>query len=157
MAALSEASSAFHRPKPWSLLTADKDATRIKKTARALLRAAFISGCRLRFHRYTPMDEQRKGFVVGLRKALGDAFAIAAVVDTSATSPIVGQKSRNPQLRQWHTKHLGRLPGLKFMRTLWVFNVSGRPPSSSQPPGLARRRSALGRRSATSGSPGRIL
>jgi hypothetical protein len=74
MAALSEAASAFHnpsRPKPWSLLTADKDATRIKKTARALLRAAFINGCRFRFHRYIPMDEQRKGFVVGLRKALG--------------------------------------------------------------------------------------
>jgi hemoglobin len=32
--------------------------------------------------------------------------------------PIVGQKSKNPQLRQWHTKNLTRLPGLKFMRTL---------------------------------------
>ena len=40
---------------------------------------------------------------------------------------IVGQKSKNPQLREWHTKNLGRLPGLKFMRTLWVCNISGGP------------------------------
>ena len=41
--------------------------------------------------------------------------------------PIVGQKSKNPQLRDWHTKTLERLPGLKFMRTLWVAEVSGGP------------------------------
>lgn len=28
-------------------------------------------------------------------------------------------------MQEWHTKNLGRLPGLKFMRTLWVCNVSG--------------------------------
>jgi hemoglobin len=37
----------------------------------------------------------------------------------------VGQKSENPQLREWHTKSLERLPGLKFMRTLWVCEVAG--------------------------------
>jgi hemoglobin len=62
---------------------------------------------------------------------LGGAFAIAAVVDhfsdAVVKNPIVGQKSKNPQLREWHTKSLGRLPGLKFMRTLWVCNVSGGP------------------------------
>ena len=42
-------------------------------------------------------------------------------------NPIVGQKSKNPQLREWHTKNLGRLPGLKFMRTLWVCDVAGGP------------------------------
>lgn len=42
-------------------------------------------------------------------------------------NPIVGQKSKNPALREWHTNTLGRLPGLKFMRTLWVCNVSGGP------------------------------
>jgi hemoglobin len=42
-------------------------------------------------------------------------------------NPIVGQKSDNPQLREWHTKSLDRLPGLKFMRTLWVCNISGGP------------------------------
>jgi hemoglobin len=62
---------------------------------------------------------------------LGGAFAIAAVVDhfsdALVKNPIVGQKSKNPQLREWHTKNLKRLPGLKFMRTLWVCNVSGGP------------------------------
>ena len=62
---------------------------------------------------------------------LGGAFAIAAVVDhfsdAVVRNPIVGQRSDNPALREWHTKTLGRLPGLKFMRTLWVCNVAGGP------------------------------
>ena len=66
-----------------------------------------------------------------LYERLGGAFAIAAVVDhfsdAVVKNPIVGQKSDNPQLREWHTKNLARLPGLKFMRTLWVCNVSGGP------------------------------
>ncbi len=40
---------------------------------------------------------------------------------------IRAQKSENPALREWHTNNLGRLPGLKFMRTLWVCNVAGGP------------------------------
>ena len=47
--------------------------------------------------------------------------------DAVVKNPIVGQKSKNPQLREWHTKSLARLPGLKFMRTLWVCDVSGGP------------------------------
>lgn len=66
-----------------------------------------------------------------LYERLGGVFAIAAVVDhfseAVVKNPIVGQKSRNTQLREWHTKNLERLPGLKFMRTLWVCNVSGGP------------------------------
>ena len=66
-----------------------------------------------------------------LYERLGGVFAIAAVVnhfsDAVVKNPIVGRKSKNPQLREWHTKNLGRLPGLKFMRTLWVCNVSGGP------------------------------
>ena len=62
---------------------------------------------------------------------LGGIFAIALVVDhfsdALVKNPIVGQKSKNPQLREWHTKNLKRLPGLKFMRTLWVAQVSGGP------------------------------
>ena len=62
---------------------------------------------------------------------LGGAFAIAAVVDHFSDAlienPIVGQKSENPALREWHTSNLARLPGLKFMRTLWVCDVSGGP------------------------------
>lgn len=66
-----------------------------------------------------------------LYERLGGAFAIAAVVDHFSDAvvhnPLVGQKSENPALREWHTHNLGRLPGLKFMRTLWVCNVSGGP------------------------------
>src|SRR5207237_1016948 len=61
----------------------------------------------------------------------GGVFAIPAVVDhfsdAVVKTPIVGRKSRNPQLREWHTKSLARLPGLKFMRTLWVCDASGGP------------------------------
>ena len=66
-----------------------------------------------------------------LYERLGGVFAIATVVDhfsdAVVKNPIVGRKSKNPQLQEWHTKNLGRLPGLKFMRTLWVCNVSGGP------------------------------
>ena len=66
-----------------------------------------------------------------LYERLGGAFAIAAVVDhfsdALVQNPIVGQSSRNPALREWHTNNLDRLPGLKFMRTLWVCNVAGGP------------------------------
>ena len=66
-----------------------------------------------------------------LHERLGGAFAIAAVVnhfsDALVQNPIVGQQSENPALRDWHTNNLGRLPGLKFMRTLWVCNVAGGP------------------------------
>ena len=62
---------------------------------------------------------------------LGGIFAIAAVVDYFSDQIIkdrvAGARSRNPRLREWHTKQLGRLPGLKFMRTLWVANLSGGP------------------------------
>ena len=72
-------------------------------------------------------DAQEKS----LYERLGGVFAIAAVVDhfsdAVVKNPIVGEKSQNPQLREWHTKNLGRLPGLKFMRTLWVCDVTGGP------------------------------
>ena len=45
----------------------------------------------------------------------------------SCTTRSSGKQSANPALREWHTNNLGRLPGLKFMRTLWVCNVSGGP------------------------------
>ena len=71
------------------------------------------------------MPEQR------LYDRLGGAFAIAAVIDhfsdALVQNPIVGQGSKNLALREWHTNNLGRLPGLKFMRTLWVCNVAGGP------------------------------
>jgi len=66
-----------------------------------------------------------------LYERLGGVFAIAAVVDhfsdAVVDNPIVGRNSKNPALRKWHTESLDRLPGLKFMRTLWVCQVSGGP------------------------------
>jgi hemoglobin len=62
---------------------------------------------------------------------LGGAFAIAAVVDRFSDAiihdRIAGEGSDNPALREWHTNELARLPGLKFMRTLWVCSVAGGP------------------------------
>jgi hemoglobin len=66
-----------------------------------------------------------------LYERLGGVFAIAAVIDhfsdAVVENPIAGKTSKNPALREWHTKNLGRLPGLKFMRTLWVCAVAGGP------------------------------
>jgi hemoglobin len=66
-----------------------------------------------------------------LYERLGGVFAIAAVVDHFSDAvirnPKVGEGSENPALNEWSTKDVGRLPGLKFMRTLWVCNVAGGP------------------------------
>ena len=66
-----------------------------------------------------------------LYERLGGVFAIAAVVDRFSDevvkNALAGQGSDNPALREWHTAKLARLPGLKFMRTLWVCDVAGGP------------------------------
>lgn len=66
-----------------------------------------------------------------LYERLGGVFAIAAVVDhfsdAVVRNPMVGTQSENPQLREWSTRDIARLPGLKFMRTLWVSNITGGP------------------------------
>jgi hemoglobin len=66
-----------------------------------------------------------------LYERLGGVFAIAAVVDHFSDAIIrnamVGEMSKNPDLHEWSTNHLDRLPGLKFMRTLWVCDVAGGP------------------------------
>ena len=66
-----------------------------------------------------------------LYERLGGVFAIAAVVDhfsdAVVQNPITGKASKNPQLRDWSNNKPDRLPGLKWMRTLWVCNVAGGP------------------------------
>ena len=66
-----------------------------------------------------------------LYERLGGVFAIAAVIDhfsdAVVKNQIAGQGSENPALEEWHTQKLARLPGLKFMRTLWVCDVAGGP------------------------------
>jgi hemoglobin len=66
-----------------------------------------------------------------LYERLGGAFKIALLVDHFSDrlveNPVVGRTSNNPRLQAWHTKSLDRLPGLKFMRTLWVCALAGGP------------------------------
>jgi hemoglobin len=63
---------------------------------------------------------------------LGGVFSIAAVVnnfsDALIINPVVGIDSKNQYLREWNrNRSATRLPGLKFMRTLWLCNVAGGP------------------------------
>ena len=62
---------------------------------------------------------------------LGGIFAIAALVDEFSDAllndPVAGRNSKNPRLRDWHKKTEERLPGLKWMRTLWLADVAGGP------------------------------
>ena len=67
-----------------------------------------------------------------LYERLGGVFAIAALVDyfsdAVVKNPKVGEQSPNPELREWSTEKVDeRLPGLKFMRTLWLCDVAGGP------------------------------
>jgi len=66
-----------------------------------------------------------------LYERIGGLYPIALVVDRFSDKVVenskVGKGSANPQLNDWSTNHLDRLPGLKFMRTLWVANVAGGP------------------------------
>ncbi len=72
-----------------------------------------------------------EGTGTSLYDRLGGVFAIAAVVDHFSDNilenPKVGKESPNPALRDWSNNQLDRLPGLKFMRTLWVCAVAGGP------------------------------
>ena len=67
-----------------------------------------------------------------LYERLGGVFAIAAVVnyfsDAILDNDLVGRNSPNEFLRQWSNDQVAsRLPGLKFMRTLWVCEATGGP------------------------------
>lgn len=75
------------------------------------------------------IGQQARAADESLYDRLGGVFAIAAVVDHFSdaliANPIVGKDSANPALKHWHTNSLDRLPGLKFMRTLWVCTAAG--------------------------------
>ena len=64
-----------------------------------------------------------------LYERLGGIFAIAAVVDRFSDAIITNPKlNENPALKAWNeTEAETRLPGLKFMRTLWVASLAGGP------------------------------
>lgn len=65
-----------------------------------------------------------------LYERLGGIYAIAAVVDHFSDQLLKNPKivNANPELKEWHTStYRERLPGLKFLRTLWSASVAGGP------------------------------
>ena len=61
-----------------------------------------------------------------LYERLGGVNAIATVVDRFSDAIVENPKlQKNPALRQWNES--GQLPGLKFMRTLWLCQQAGGP------------------------------
>lgn len=85
----------------------------------------------MKAHEVIDLTEAGKKSGKSLYDRLGGIFAIAGVVDFFSDEiikdPVAGAKSKNPALREWHTKQLDRLPGLKWMRTLWVASLAGGP------------------------------
>jgi hemoglobin len=98
----------------------------------AAITVPFATGC-ARAEEQSAQSDRQADTPAGpsLYDRLGGIFAIAAVVnyfsDEIVKDPVAGAQSSNAALREWHTKQLDRLPGLKFMRTLWVAKVSGGP------------------------------
>jgi hemoglobin len=64
-----------------------------------------------------------------LYERVGGIFAIAAVVDRFSDEIIKNPKLNvNPALKAWNeTEAATRLPGLKFMRTIWLAALTGGP------------------------------
>ncbi len=61
-----------------------------------------------------------------LYERLGGVNAIAMVVDRFSDQIVKNPKlNANPALKAWN--ETGQLPGLKFMRTLWVCRATGGP------------------------------
>ena len=60
---------------------------------------------------------------------VGGIFAIAAVVNRFSDEIITNPKlNENPALQAWNASEAeSRLPGLKFMRTLWIAAAAGGP------------------------------
>jgi len=66
------------------------------------------------------MDEQT------VYERLGGVNAIAMVVDRFSGAIVANPALNvNPSLKEWNQK--GLLPGLKFMRTLWICEATGGP------------------------------
>jgi len=70
--------------------------------------------------------------MTSLYDRLGGVYPIALVVDHFSnqllSNPIVGPSSENLTLAEWHSKnYITRLPGLKFLRTLWLAALTGGP------------------------------
>jgi hemoglobin len=64
-----------------------------------------------------------------LYERLGGVYAISAVVDYFSDQLVQRNTiTHNPYIREWNETKAGyRLPGLKFLRTLWVCAMAGGP------------------------------
>ena len=85
-----------------------------------------------RFPPRTPRTSRPPGAVATRASTSGSAASSPSRrwLTTSATPSSRtpwSESSKNPRLREWRTNNLGRLPGLKFMRTLWVCAAAGGP------------------------------
>jgi hemoglobin len=61
-----------------------------------------------------------------LYERIGGVNAISMVVDRFSDEVVKNPKLNvNPALKKWN--QMGKLPGLKFMRTLWVCHAAGGP------------------------------
>jgi hemoglobin len=65
-----------------------------------------------------------------LYERLGGVYAISAVVDYFSDQLVARGtiEAQNPHIKDWNeNKAASRLPGLKFLRTLWVSAIAGGP------------------------------
>jgi hemoglobin len=65
-----------------------------------------------------------------LYERLGGVYAISAVVDYFSDQLLERDtlEAQNPHIKDWNeTKAAYRLPGLKFLRTLWLCAIAGGP------------------------------
>jgi hemoglobin len=64
-----------------------------------------------------------------LYERLGGVYAVAAVVDYFSDQLVEKRTiEKNVPIKEWNAKKAAyRLPGLKFLRTLWVCAISGGP------------------------------
>jgi hemoglobin len=65
-----------------------------------------------------------------LYERLGGVYAISAVVDYFSDQLLERDtlEAQNPYIKDWNeTKAAYRLPGLKFLRTLWLCAIAGGP------------------------------
>jgi hemoglobin len=65
-----------------------------------------------------------------LYERLGGAYAISAVVDHFSDQLVEKGtiEDENPQIKEWNENEAeSRLPGLRFLRTLWLCAIAGGP------------------------------
>ena len=65
-----------------------------------------------------------------LYERLGGVYAVSAVIDHFSDQLVERGtiEEQNPQIKEWNENEVGsRLPGLRFLRTLWVCAIAGGP------------------------------